>query len=156
LLLVVPAPAGVNDDAVELANGRGCPVAVAKLDRALEPRHRGDMSAAEWAVQAPEKTDQDRAAALEITERDLAVVSDGVEGHFRHTMGLCANLDREHRGGQHAGRLARTLPAPLIALGHIYECYNQPETAERYYREVLEVAHETGDPCFRAMMALRP
>ena len=38
------------------------------------------------------------------------------------------------------------LPAPLVALGHIYQCHNQPETAERYYREALEVAHETGDP----------
>jgi hypothetical protein len=44
------------------------------------------MSAAEWAVQAPEETDQDWAAALEITERDLAVVGDGVEDHFRRTV----------------------------------------------------------------------
>jgi predicted ATPase/class 3 adenylate cyclase len=38
------------------------------------------------------------------------------------------------------------LPAPLIALGHIHQCHGQPELADRYYREALEVAHETGDP----------
>jgi predicted ATPase/class 3 adenylate cyclase len=38
------------------------------------------------------------------------------------------------------------LPAPLIALGHIHQCHGQPELADRYYREALEVADETGDP----------
>jgi predicted ATPase/class 3 adenylate cyclase len=38
------------------------------------------------------------------------------------------------------------LPVPLIALAHIFQCHNQPEIAGRYYREALEVAHETGDP----------
>ncbi len=38
------------------------------------------------------------------------------------------------------------LPAPLIALGNIHQCHGQPELADRYYREALEVANETGDP----------
>ena len=49
------------------------------------------MSAAEWAVQASEKTDQDWAAALEIAERDLAVAGDGVEDHLRRAV---ARLER--------------------------------------------------------------
>jgi hypothetical protein len=41
---------------------------------------------------------------------------------------------------------ARTFAGASDCPRAIFQCHGQPDLADRYYREALEVAHETGDP----------
>ncbi len=51
------------------------------------------------------------------------------------------------------------LPVPLIVLGQIHQCHDEPDRARHYYNEALDVARESGEPqllfpCYDGLAAL--